>query len=340
MRYYHRGLRAFVALAMTMAMSAGSARAAEETALKVGISERVNTVLAFWMAEDGGFFRQQGLKVDIINMNGGSRGAQELQAGHIDIMHVGLSSVVRVDRGGGDLRLVASLSNVIRFTLFAAPGVKTAADLRGGVIAISTFGSETDTTVTLALKRLGLSRDEVTLKEYGGGPQRLAALKSGEIKATAVNEPIRSLAREEGLYAMVDLVPEQIPWLFTGVVVRRDMLASRREVLTRFLKAVTEGNDLALSDERRAKEVLAREAQITDPKILDIAYEDFRQQSPKHIEPTTAAADNTLAQFAAGGSTNRADYIDTSILEGLRQGGFMADMDRKYPAVTIGTQSR
>jgi ABC-type nitrate/sulfonate/bicarbonate transport system substrate-binding protein len=97
-------------------------------------------------------------------MNGGSRGAQELAAGRIDIMHVGLSSVVRVDRGGGDLRLIASLSNVIRFTLFAAPGVRTAADLRGGVIAISTFGSETDTTVTLALARLGLSRSDVTLK--------------------------------------------------------------------------------------------------------------------------------------------------------------------------------
>jgi len=332
MRYHHRrrllgACLAALAIGVTMP---GSLRAAEETELKVGISERVNTVLAFWMAEDGGFFRRQGLKVDIINMNGGSRGAQELQAGRIDIMHVGLSSVVRLDRGGGDLRLVASLSNVIRFTLFAAPGVRTAADLRGGIIAVSTFGSETDTTVTLALARLGLRRDEVTLKEYGGGPQRLAALRSGEIKATAINEPIRSLAREEGLTALVDLVPEQIPWLFSGVVVREGMLASRRDVLVRFLKAVTEGNDLALSDEKRAKEVLAREAGITDRKILEITYEDFKQQSPKHIEPTAAAADNALAQFAAGGSTNRADYIDMSILEELRMSGFMAEMDRKY----------
>src|SRR4029077_14531175 len=99
--------------------------------------------------------------------------------------------VVRVDRGGGDLRLVASLSNVIRFTLFAAPGARTAADLRGAVIGISTFGSETDTTVTLALKRLELTRDDVTLKEYGGGPQRLAGPKAGGIRGTRGNEPHR-----------------------------------------------------------------------------------------------------------------------------------------------------
>lgn len=303
--------------------------AAQATELKVGISEAVNTVLAFWMAEDGGFFRQQGLKVDILNMSGGSHGAQELQAGHIDIMHVGLSSVVRINRGGGDLRLVASLSNVIRFTLFAAPGVRTAADLRGGVIGISTFGSETDTTVTLALMRLGLTRNDVTLKEYGGGPQRLAALEAGAIKATAVNEPVRSLAREQGLNAIVDLVPEQIPWLFSGVVVRQDMLAGRRDVLTRFLKAVMEGNDLALTDEPRAKAVLARQARIVDPKIVAIAYEDFKQQSPSGIEPAAAAAANTLAQFP-GGSTARGDYVDTSILEELKASGFTAALQRKY----------
>ena len=86
-------------------------------------------------------------------MNGGSRGAEELQAGRIDVMHVGLSSVVRVNQAGGDLRLIGSLSNVIRFTFFSAPGVKTAADLKGGVVGVSTFGSESDSTVTLALAK-------------------------------------------------------------------------------------------------------------------------------------------------------------------------------------------
>jgi ABC-type nitrate/sulfonate/bicarbonate transport system substrate-binding protein len=319
-----------LAMATTMAVHVNTVCAAEQAELKVGISERVNTVLAFWMAQDAGLFGEQGLKVEIINMNGGSRGARELQAGHIDVMHVGLSSVVRVNRSGGDLRLVASLSNVIRFTLFSAPGVRTAADLRGGVIGVSVFGSETDTTVTLALRRLGLTRDDVTLKEYGGGPQRLAALRSGEIRATAVNEPIRSLAREEGFNPIVDLVPEQIPWLFTGVVVRREMLEERRDVLTRFLKAVMEGNRLALTNENRAKEVLAREAGISDPKVLEVTYDDFKQQSPQAIEPTAAAAENTLAQFAASGSVNPADYIDTSVLDELKASGFTARLERKY----------
>src|SRR6186713_227476 len=214
---------------------------AEPIVLKVGISEPVNTVLAIWMADAAGFYEAAGLKLEIINMNGGSRGAAELAAGRIDAMHVGLSSVVQLNRTGGDLRIVASLANVIRFTFFSGPGVKTAADLKGGVVGVSSFGSETDSTATFALKRLGLSRDDVTLKEYGGGTRRLAAVKSGEIKATAVNEPFSSMAREQGFNVLFDLVPEQIPWLFTAIVVRQGTITDRRDELTRFIRATAEG---------------------------------------------------------------------------------------------------
>src|SRR6266436_339379 len=175
------------------------AAAQEPITFKAGISDPVNTVLAWYMAREAGFYAAQGLKVDIVNMHGGSRGAAELQAGRLDVMHVGLSSVIRVNRAGGDIRTIGSLSNVIRFTFFGAPGVKTAADLKGGIVGVSTFGSESDTTVTLALERLGLARTDITLKEYGGGMRRLDAVKSGEIKATPLNEPIASLARAQGV---------------------------------------------------------------------------------------------------------------------------------------------
>jgi NitT/TauT family transport system substrate-binding protein len=303
----------------------------EPAPFKVGLSEAVNTALAIWMAETAGFYAANGLAVEIINMGGGSRGAAELAAGRIDAMHVGLSSVVRLNQAGADLRIIASLANVIRFTFFAAPGVQTAADLKGGVVGVSTFGSETDSTVTLALQRLGLKREDVTLKECGGGPRRLAALQACEIAATAINEPIASLAREQGAHVLVDLVPERIPWLFTGLVVRRSALTDNRERLARFIRATAEGNALARADPARAKAVLSGKAAIRNPKILDIAYDDFRALSPPGIAPTPAAAENVLAQFPEAGR-NLDAYIDTSVLDGLRRDGVFAALQQKYPS--------
>jgi NitT/TauT family transport system substrate-binding protein len=326
----HARMAAILAASLAIVLSGSEPSAGQERIMfRAGISDPVNTVLAWYVARDAGFYAAQGLEVEIVNMNGGSRGAAELQAGRLDAMHVGLSSVVKVNQAGGDIRTIGSLSNVIRFTFFSAPAVRTAADLKGGVIGVSTFGSESDSTVTLALAWLGLSRDDVTLKEYGGGMRRLAAVQSGEIAATPINEPIASLARGQGVNVLVDLVPAQIPWVFSSIVVRRSDMAQRRDVLMRFLKATIEGNYLALTDAARAREVLAKELKIVDTGIVDIAYEDFKAQSPPNIEISLPGVENILSQFP-GVSRKITDYVDTSLLDGLRSDGFFAAMERKH----------
>src|SRR5262245_53278545 len=98
-----RAARVCVAVLALVGIAGWQAAAQEPIEFKAGISDPVNTVLAWYVARDAGFYAAQGLKVDILNMNGGSRGAAELQAGRLDVMHVGLSSVIRVNRGGGDL---------------------------------------------------------------------------------------------------------------------------------------------------------------------------------------------------------------------------------------------
>jgi NitT/TauT family transport system substrate-binding protein len=318
------------ALVIAFASTVTPASAQQLTPFRVGISDAVNTVLPVWMAEAGGFYAANGLKVEIVNMGGGSRGAKELQAGKIDLMRVGMSSVVQANRAGGDLRLIASMSNVIRFVIAVAPDVKTAADLKGGVIGVSTFGSESDSTVTLALQRFGMTRADVQVKEYGGGSKRLAAVRAGEIKATAINEPTTSQAHEQGVHILIDLAAEKIPWLFSGVVVRRSDLKERRELAMRFLRAVIEGNYLALTDAARAKEVLARELKVKNPKIIDISYEDFRAQSPPDMTISMPGVENVLKIGGGDGSRNVADYIDGSVLAELHKTGFFAALEKKY----------
>jgi len=329
-RFLQRAIQpAALAIAVGTVLCAGLAPALAQTPFRAGISDPVNTVLAWWMAENARFYKAQGLDVRVTDMQGGSRGAQALQEGTLEVMHVGLSSVMRINRAGGDIRLIGSLSNVIRFTFFSAPGVKTAADLKGGAIGVSTFGSESDSTVTLAMQRLGMSRSDITVKEQGGGPARLAAVKSGEIKATALNEPFNTIAREQGVNVLVDLAAEQIPWVFSGIVVRRASLTSERDRLKRFLKATIEGNYLALTDEARAKATLAKELHNTTPRTIDIAYADFKAQSPINIEPSMKGAENIMALFP-GGSQKVEDYIDVSLLAEIKREGFITAMEQKY----------
>src|ERR1700731_5151585 len=125
-----------------------AARAADPIPFKIGISAAGVTIFPVWMAEAAGLDAKEGLKVESISMEGGSRGVQVLLSGEIQAMHVGLAPVVQANKQGADLRLVTSTANTIPITIFASPAIKTATDLKGKTIRISTFGSETDVGVT------------------------------------------------------------------------------------------------------------------------------------------------------------------------------------------------
>jgi NitT/TauT family transport system substrate-binding protein len=317
----------------TIAAASGKGARAQAPATRpftIGIADPVNTVLAMWMAQGSGAYERAGLATRFLDMHGGSRGAEALRDGQIDVMHVGLSSVIKLNEAGADLRIIGSLSNVIRFQFFGAPGVTTAADLKGGVIGVSSLGSESDSTVTLALRQLGLSRDDVQIKAIGGGVARLQAVKSGAVRATALNEPFSTFARDQGVRILVDLVSQHIPWLFSGIVVRQAALASDREKLLRFLRATIEGDAVALANPTEAKRELALELKLKEPKIVDISYEDFRQQSPPDLEPTEAAAKNVLALFPGAGQPSA--YINDSLIAQLRRDGSIAAIRKKYAA--------
>jgi NitT/TauT family transport system substrate-binding protein len=238
--------------------------------------------------------------------------------------------VVQLNQKGADLRTIASLANVIRFGFFTVKAVQSAAELKGGIVAISAAGSESDAVATIALERLKLTRNDVVLREFGDSLKRLEALNAGEIKATMLNEPFATAARDLGYKPIVDLAAEKIPWLFSTLVVSRKYLNENRDVMARFLRATAEGNYLAIADPARAKQVLAKGTRVTDPKIIEITYADFTQMTPLDLAVPRAGAENILAHFPPAVSRNLDDYIDLSVLEAMRKEGVFAALEKKY----------
>ncbi len=317
-------------MAVTETGATGGTKAAGTTIpFRVGEASPANTFLAIWMAMDAGLYQDHGLDIRIVKMVGGRESGPALEGGVIDLMHIGMSSVVRANAAGAHLRTVGSLSNIIRHTMFTVPGVTTAAGLKGGIVGISSAGSESDPNVTMALGRLGLTRKDVTVKEIGVA--RLEALRKGEVTATMLGEPTRAMAIEEGFFPIVDLLADRTPWLYSGLVVSAGYLAKNRAPVLQFLRATVEGNRLAIREADRAKTVLARELKLTDRKIIDITYDNFRRYTPVNAEITREGAGNVLASVdVPGKGDDVAAYIDESLMEELRREGFYAAMDRKY----------
>jgi NitT/TauT family transport system substrate-binding protein len=320
-------------LALALALGMPHARAADPVPFKIGISAPVVTIFPVWMAEAGGFYAKEGLKVEVINMEGGTRGLQVLLSGEIQAMHVGLAPAVLANKQGADLRLVTSTCNTIPITMFTKSGVGMA-DLKGKTFGISTFGSETDIAIGILLKQQGLTRQDVTVSQIGGSSQRFGALVAGRIDVAPLIEPAITLARERGFNPIIDLAAAGTPWIFDSVVVTSGYLKQNRDTLTRFVKAYIAGAYLALADETKAKEVIAQKFKTSDPKVIAATYADFKRLMPLDAAPTVDGAKNVLDQLVAIGSDIGSrdvnDYLDLGIIAQLKQEGYFAQMAKAY----------
>jgi len=328
------GALRIVAAWLALGLAAPGAHAADPIPFKIGISAPVVTILPVWMAETGGFYAKEGLKVEVINMEGGTRGLQVLLSGEIQGMHVGLAPALLANVQGADLRLVTSTCNTIPITMFTKSGVTTA-DLKGKTFGISTFGSETDIATSIVLKKVGLTRQDVTVSQIGGSSQRFGALVAGRIDVAPLIEPAITLAKERGFNPLVDLAAANTPWLFDSVVVNNSYLRRNRDTLTRFVKAYIAGAYLALSDEAKAKQVIAQKFKTDDPKVIAATLTDFKRLMPRDAAPTVEGARNVIEQLTAIGTDvgrrKVEDYLELSIIAELKQEGYFAQLEKAYP---------
>lgn len=326
-------MSALAAAIALMAVSAAPVHA--QTPFKFGISAPVVTIFPVWMAEAGGFYGKEGLKVEVVSMEGGSRGVQVLLSGEIQGMHVGVAPVIQANRAGADIRAITSTANTIPITMFTKPDIRSAADLKGKSVGISAFGSETDIAISLALKKLGLDRKDVTILQIGGSSQRFAALSAGRIDAVPLLEPAITMAREKGFNPILDLAAEKTPWIFDSVVVTRSYMQQNGETLTRFVRAYLAGAYLALSDEKKAKEEIAKRFKTQDAKVIDATYDDFKRLMPRDGAPSVEGARNVIEQLHAlgidVGSRNVDDHLDFSIIEKLKRDGYFAQLEKEFP---------
>ncbi len=317
-----------------IALSTAAGSAVAQDAFAVGFVPGDITSLAPRFAEVAGTYATYRIKPELVTIEGGSRGVQVLLSGKLQAMHVGFSVAVNANREGADLRLVSSSSNVMPMEIYVVPTVKSAAELKGQKVAVSAFTSESDMAISLALRQWNMTRKDVVVTQLGGASQRLAAQLSGQVLAAPYVSPATATAREKGLVRLLDLSNEGAPWVFNGLVVNRDFARANPDLLKRFLKANIEGLYKALSDEKWAKEVIAKEFKIDSKAVIDDAYSLMKKVYPRDFTPSNAAMSNVIAEVNSMGpqlsSKNLADYVDLGPIDALKKEGFFDEMKKRY----------
>jgi ABC-type nitrate/sulfonate/bicarbonate transport system substrate-binding protein len=288
-------------------------------------------------AQQQGFDSKNGVKINIVNAEGGSRGLQVVLGGQLQAMEVGLAPVVIANAQGANFRLITSTTNSIPYVVYGAKGVTVdnlAQKLKGSKIGISTFGSESDVSSSLFLEKFGLVRDrDVAVVQIGGGTARLSALIGGAVGASPLTAVDQLKAKSEGLQPLYDLTKDS-KWVFDGVVVDKGWADSHQDTVTSFIKAWMEGNYYSRSHVDAMRKLLGQQNKTDDSQLIDAAQQEF-SVGPVDLRPGDDGIREVLKQVPALNnlqlkSQSPADYVDLSVLDKLKASGFSDQLRAQY----------
>ncbi|MDP2661448.1 MAG: ABC transporter substrate-binding protein [Dehalococcoidia bacterium] len=240
-----------------------------------------------FMAIEKGFFKEQGINVEVVEFRTTSEMIAPLGTGQLDWgglpLNAGLLSAA--DRGV-ELKVVADHGQasaghdgawmVLRKDLMDSGQVKTAADLKGMKVAVSSLGSLSEMSAEMMIEQAGGKLSDVDLVTLPF-PEQTAAFSNKAIAASISSEPFTARGVQDG--TLVKWIP--ISRIFggkaqTSATVYGPMLLKNKELGQRLMVAYLKGMRAYLDafDKNIGRDeavgILAKYASIKDPKLYDI----------------------------------------------------------------------
>ena len=209
-------LKLLLAAAAALMMSAGASQAApEKTKLTLGVGGKaLFYYLPLTIAEQKGYFKAEGLDVEINDFGGGAKSLQALVGGSVDAVTGAYEHTIRMQQKGQDIKAVIELGRFPGIVLAVKKEhqgkIKSAADLKGMKIGVTAPGSSTNFFVNYLITKAGGNYKDAAFIGVGGGASGVAAIQKGEIDAISHLDPVITKLQNDGsVFVLADSRTEE-----------------------------------------------------------------------------------------------------------------------------------
>jgi NitT/TauT family transport system substrate-binding protein len=307
------------------------------TRLNVGYSALSADQLPAWIARDSGIFAKNGLDVQTIFFTGGSTAILALVSGDVPITQVAGPGLVSSTLAGADAVYIAAGVTSLNYVLMGKAGVKTAEQLKGGTVAISRFGSATDSIARFALRRLNLvPGKDVAIIQVGSGPDRMNAILTGKTTAAVINPPSSFIAERRGLAVVADVSKMGLVFQHTGAATTRKFIRENPDVVRRYVKSHIEAVHLLWTDKEASIRALSRYmGGGLDREILEKSRENVLSETmyPKKQYPSIEGIKTVLEELGErdprAKNAKPEQFVDMTFIRELDQSGYIDALYKK-----------
>jgi NitT/TauT family transport system substrate-binding protein len=300
----------------------------ELTTVRIGISTPNEPVqFAEKLADVLGYYQKFGLTAQVTGFEGDGKTLQALVAGQLDLMVGGSSTTVNSVITDTPLKIVAMNSTTLDDGLFCTKDVKTAADVKGKTVAVSTFGGTSHGSALLLLKGLGLTSKDATITQVGNEGTRIAALKGGSVACGVVGISKKAELTGLGLNVVFDLSTAKLQWGRSGLMARTDFIAKNPNTVLAVVAATLLAQNSMFADTKTATEKFADFAQVK-PDAANTAVQAFLGYGTRSMMFTAdalqAPRDVLASVNPAVANVDVSKAMDLSFLNKLKDSGFYA----------------
>lgn len=174
---------------------------------KTKVSIAVGGKAAFYylpltISEQLGYFKAEGLDVEISDFAGGAKALQAMMGGSADVVSGAFEHTISMQARNQFIQAFVLQGRAPQIAIGVStktvPNYKSVQDLRGKKIGVSAPGSSTNMIADLVLARSGLKPADVSFVGVGTGAGALTALRSGQIDVMSNTDPVMTMLEQKG----------------------------------------------------------------------------------------------------------------------------------------------
>jgi NitT/TauT family transport system substrate-binding protein len=223
----------------------GFSSAAHGRTIRVAIPGQAYVIASF-AAKDQGYYEQENLNVELVQMPVGI-GVQALLGGNVEFAAMG-SALFSAILGSAPLRIIMSSFNRPLFFLYSKPALTGLPELKGKKVGVPALGTSGHSMLVELLRRQGHAPEhDVAILGFGDTETRLQALLSGVLDAAVLSPPASFVAEESGFRQLLSFINQDLVFPGGGIGVSEKLLQSDPALVERFTRATLKGHEYVRS---------------------------------------------------------------------------------------------
>lgn len=248
-------LVAVTLLAGCSAAGSGKPDAGVSPKVSIGIGgQTLLTYLPTTLAEELGYYEDEGLDVDLQDLQGGSKALTALMGGSVQISSGYYEHTIQMQAKNQDIKSFVQMGKSPGIALVVAPGqegkITSIKDLKGKSVGVTAPGSSTDMLVRFLLAKEGMQPTDVSVVAMGAGSSAVAAMSTGQVVAGVMLEPDIDVLAEKTGSSTTTIADTRTPdglkavygsdsWSSSAFYSKSDWLTANPETAQKLANAIT-----------------------------------------------------------------------------------------------------